>query len=82
MALRISTETKLGPEEAIERAVGYFGTELGLTVDYRLANLVRLVGGGGHVLVSVKATPKGSEVEIETMEWEPPVRRFVGDLPR
>jgi hypothetical protein len=82
VSLRLSTTTRLTPEQAIERAVRYFADELGLTVVWRSAVSARLEGGGGHVQVSAVGLPNGAEVELETMEWEIHVRQFASDLPR
>ena len=82
MSLRLSTNTKLTPEQAIGRAVRHFADELGLAAAWRSAVSARFEGGGGHVQVSAVATPQGAEVELETTEWEIQVRRFAGDLPR
>jgi hypothetical protein len=82
MSLRLSTNTKLTPEQALEWAVRYFADEVGLAVARRSATSARFAGGGGHVQVSAVAAPKGAEVELETMEWEMQVRQFARDLPR
>jgi hypothetical protein len=34
------------------------------------------------VQLTATARPKGSEVELETMEWDVQVREFAGRLPR
>ena len=82
MSLRMSSETKLAPEQVVERAVQFFGQEYGLTVAWRSPVSARFEGGGGHVQLTATARPKGSEVELETMEWDVQVREFAGRLPR
>jgi hypothetical protein len=81
VSLRLSTSTKLTPEQAINRAVRYFADELGLTVVWRSAVSARLDGGGGYVQVSAVGLPNSAEVELETMEWEFHVRQFASGLP-
>jgi hypothetical protein len=82
MSLRLSTNTKLSPAPAMEQAVRYFAGELGLTAAWQSASAARFEGGGGHVEVSAAATPHGTELELETMEWEIQVRQFASNLPR
>ena len=82
MSLRLSTNTKLSPAQAMEQAVRYFAEELGLTVASQSAIAARFEGGGGHIQISAVATPQGTELELETMEWEIQVRQFASHLPR
>jgi hypothetical protein len=82
MGLRLSTDSRLKPEEVIERAADYFGGEFGLTVAWRSPVSARFEGGGGHVQLTATARPQNTEVELETMEWERQVREFAGRLPR
>jgi hypothetical protein len=82
MSLRLSTITELTPEQAIEQAGRYFADELGLAVAWRSDLSARFEGGGGHLQVSAAATPQGTELEFETMEWESQVRQFARDLRR
>jgi hypothetical protein len=82
MSLRLSTTTKLTPEQAVERAAAYFADDLGLQTAWRSPLSARFEGGGGHVQFSAAPTPGGAELELETMEWEIQVRKFAADLPR
>ena len=82
MALRLSTTTKLTPQQVIDQAAHYFESDVGLVVAWRLPNAARFEGAGGHLQISAAPTTKGSEVELETMEWEYQVREFASKLPR
>jgi hypothetical protein len=78
---RYSVETKLSPEEAIERARAYFGEGgLGLElIEQEEPCCVYFEGGGGHVVVT--ACPKDkTEVELETREWDYHVKRFMREI--
>jgi hypothetical protein len=77
---RYSVETKLSPEEAIERAVAYFG-EAGLKLDVteHSSCCARFEGGGGHVHVTASGGAK-TEVILETREWDYDVRQFMGRI--
>ena len=74
---RYGVETKLNPEEAIEKAVAYFGDQgLGLTTVEHSSCCARFEGGGGHVYVTVSGGTK-TELVLETREWDYDVRRFM-----
>jgi hypothetical protein len=75
---RYSVETKLKPEEAMERATAYFGEGgLGLEVSEQNPCCVYFVGGGGHVSVTVGPGEKKTTVELETREWDYHVKQFM-----
>jgi hypothetical protein len=76
-----SVETKLSPEETIERAMAYFGEGgLGLEPTERNPCCVYFEGGGGHVLVTAIAGEKKTTVELETREWDYHVKRFMREI--
>jgi len=78
-----SVETKLSPEEAIERARAYFGEGgLGLELTERNPCCVYFEGGGGHVLVTAIMGEKKKTVELETREWDYHVKRFMREVGR
>jgi hypothetical protein len=75
---RYSVETKLSPEQAIEKAVAYFGEGgVGLEVTEQGECCAHFVGGGGHVHITVAAGDPRTTVELETREWDFDVRRFM-----
>jgi hypothetical protein len=76
-----SVETKLSPEDAIERARAYFGEGgLGLELTERNPCCVYFEGGGGHVLVTGIMGEKKTTVELETREWDYHVKRFMREI--
>jgi len=70
-------ETKLSPEKAIQEAMTTFGEGgLGLEVTEQSACCARFEGGGGHILVTASEGEK-TKVDLETREWDYPVRQFM-----
>lgn len=76
--LKISKESKLAPEEAIKRAVVFFGPKgYGLKVKDEGNCCVTLEGGGGSVYVSTAPSKKGSTVDVESVEWDYQAQEFL-----
>jgi len=76
--LNIEAKSKLSPEEAIKRAVKFFGPEgYGLTVKDEAPFSAEFEGGGGGVAIGVSAEAKGSRIEIESREWDYQVKEFL-----
>ena len=76
--LKIATKTKLSPEEAIKRAVEFFGPGgYGLEIKRQQSNCAYFEGGGGGVEVTTCAEEKGSSVELESREWDYQVKEFI-----
>ncbi|MFC1932760.1 hypothetical protein ACFLXU_03895 [Chloroflexota bacterium] len=76
--LRIATKTKLNPEEAIKRAVEFFGPGgYGLEVREQEACYASFQGGGGGVAVTASAEEKGTSVELVSREWDFQVNEFI-----
>ncbi|MGD8397760.1 MAG: hypothetical protein PVG11_02785 [Anaerolineae bacterium] len=80
--IRMGKESKLDPEEVLDRAVEYFGREWGLDVVERGDCCARFAGAGGHVYVQAADAKDetGSDVEIEGREWERQIRQFMGKI--
>lgn len=74
---RYSMETKLSPEQVIEKARAYFGAEMGLAVTDDNPCCATFEGGGGFVSVAASAGEKKTAVELETREWDYPVKQFM-----
>jgi hypothetical protein len=75
---RYSMETKLDPEQVIEKASTYFGPGgVGLEATEGGDCCAHFVGGGGHVRVTVAAGERGTTVELETREWDYAVQQFM-----
>jgi 4a-hydroxytetrahydrobiopterin dehydratase len=78
---RYSVETKQSPEEAIKKAIGYFGEAgLGLQADEQNPCCVYFEGGGGFVRVTAGKGEKRTEVELETREWDYQVKQFLHEI--
>jgi hypothetical protein len=76
--LKLSTKSKLKPEEIIKRAVKYFGPGgYGLKVEEQEACCAYFEGGGGGVRVSVTEEKRGSSVDLESREWDYQVEEFL-----
>ena len=79
--LRLSITSKLGPEEAIKRAVKFFGPEgYGLDVKEQEGCCAYFEGGGGGVRVTASTEKKGSTVELESREWDYQAKEFIGKI--
>ena len=82
---RYGIESKLNPTEAIAAAVAYFGsTGIGLRIQDQGNNCVTFAGNQGYVSVFVcepeDNASTGSELELETREWDYDVKRFLGKI--
>lgn len=75
--LRIATETKLSPEEAIKQAIEFFSGNYGLEVKDQEPTHVYLEGGGGGVEIATKTQDNKTSVEIVSREWDFQVKEFI-----
>jgi hypothetical protein len=79
--MRYEVTTKLSPQQAIAYAKDYFGPQgIGLEVTDEQETYVTLQGGGGHVSVVVCPGETQTTVELETREWDYPVRQFMSQV--
>ena len=79
--LKIAIKTKLSPEEAIKRAVEFFGPGgYGLEVKEEGVNCAYFEGGGGGVRVTTCVEGKETSVEMESREWDYQVKQFIGKI--
>ncbi len=81
--IKIGKESKLVPSKVIEKAVLFFGPGgLGLEVKDRAECCARFEGGDGFVFVQAGAGKKGkgSDVDVESREWEYDAKRFLGKV--
>lgn len=75
---RYGKESKLSPTKVLEKAIEFFGPGgVGLEVKEQDEGCARFEGGGGHVFVRVCKGEKGTEVELETREWDYQVKQFM-----
>ncbi len=79
--VRLAKKTKLKPEEAIRKAIDFFGPKgYGLKLYEDSPCCVKFEGGGGIVEVTSSAEEKGSSVEIVSQEWDVQAHEFMGKL--
>ena len=78
---RYGKESKLGPLQVLKKAVEFFGPDgVGLEVKAQGPTNVYFEGGGGHVFILARVSEKGSDVELETREWDYQVQQFMGEI--
>jgi hypothetical protein len=71
--------SKQDPTKILEQARDYFGPDgVGLNLATDQEDYLRFEGGGGYVLVQISDVESGSEVELETREWDYSVKKFMG----
>ena len=76
--LRIGKDTTQRPQDVLAKATSFFGPGgTGLKVIPRGPHTLAFTGGGGFVLVHAKPKDKGSEIDIQTREWDYDARRFL-----
>lgn len=76
--LKIATKTKLSPEEAIKRAVGFFGPGgYELEVKNQSPGCAYFEGSGGGVNVTACTEEKRTSVVLESREWDYQVKEFI-----
>ena len=76
--LRIATKTKLTPEEAIIKAVKFFGPEgYKLKITSQSDTSASFEGGGGTVGITACAENEKTSVEFLSREWDYQVKEFI-----
>jgi hypothetical protein len=80
--IRLVKKTKLSPEEAVKRAVKFFGPGgLGMTIKEQSPTCAYFRGTGeNYVNVTTCAEGKGSSVEIESREWDQEAKEFMAKI--
>ncbi len=83
--MRYGVNTNLSPPDAIKAAIDFFGPSgVGLKIEDQGDDCVTFTGSGGHVAVSAceheDPSATGSEVELETREWDYDVKRFINKI--
>ena len=78
---RYGKESKFKPDRVLEEADAFFGPAgLGLEPKEAGEGCALFEGGGGHVSIQVCEKGKGSEVEVETREWDYQVQQFLSEI--
>jgi len=79
--LKIGKESKLKPEEVLQRAIDFFGPKgYGLEVKDEGNCCATFEGGGGSVHISASIGKKGSTVDVESVEWDYQAKQFLEKL--
>src|SRR5262249_47775886 len=74
--------TGLTPCEAFEHAIEHFGPRgEGLQLAFQTSQSLMFQGGGGHVVITVKAGPQ-TMLELETCAWDDAVQQFMAQVSR
>jgi hypothetical protein len=78
---RYGKESKHSPAQVMKKALEFFGPGgLGLGIKEEGEDCASFEGGGGHVFVQVCEKGRGSEVDLETREWDYQVKQFMGRI--
>jgi hypothetical protein len=79
--ISLTKKSKLPTAEVIKRAVKFFGPGgFGLEVKDQDTCCVEFEGAGGGVRVSVTEAEKGTQVDVESREWEKQSKDFLASL--
>lgn len=79
--LRMGTRTKEDPKEVLAKASAFFGPKgVGLNIIPRGENVLEFSGGGGFVRVEAEPTESGTEIDIQSQEWNYDVKRFLSQF--
>ena len=79
--LRIGKFTEESPQEVLAKANAFFGPGgSGLNIIPRGENVLQFTGGGGFVLVRAKPKEGGTDIDIQTREWDYDVKKFLNEF--
>ena len=79
--VRIEKHIKMKPEDAINKAVEFFGPKgYGLKVYESGPLCAKFEGGGGSIQVTTCAEDRGATVEIVAQEWDAQAKEFMGKI--
>jgi hypothetical protein len=79
--INLEKESKLSIEEITTRAKSFFGKGgLGLEIVDESSECLNFTGGGGFVSVVICPTEDKNRVELQTQEWEQPVKQFASKI--
>lgn len=75
---RYGKESKLSVDQVLEKAREFFGPGgVGLEIKDQGQGCAHFEGGGGHVAIDGCSLEKGSEITLETREWDYQVKKFL-----
>ena len=76
--INLGKQSKLAPAQVVRRATEFFGPNgVGLSVHSEGDSRARFEGGGGFVVVEATATSHGSDVSVQSQEWERQAQQFL-----
>jgi hypothetical protein len=79
--IRLGAKTRKDPVTILDQALEFFGPQgLGLEVNRRTADSVYFTGSGGFVQVTVKEEDGGTDVDIQSQEWDYDAKQFLGKI--
>ncbi len=79
--LRMGTRTKESPKEVLAKASAFFGPHgVGLRIIPRGENVLEFSGGGGFVRIEVEPTKSGTDIDVQSQEWNYDVKRFLSQF--
>ena len=80
--INLGSETKLTPQQILERAIAYFGKGgLGLEMREDAPGCLTFSGGGGYVSVTVTTSQeRKTEVSVVAQEWEQDAKSFLAKI--
>ncbi len=79
--IRMERQSRLGPEEVLERVKKYFGKGgQGLELTEESASCLTFTGGGGYVTAAVCLEGEQTKVDLVSQEWEYQVKEFLSSL--
>lgn len=79
--LRMGTRTKDSPKEVLAKASTFFGPKgVGLNIIPQGENVLKFSGGGGFVRVTAEPITTGTEIDVQSREWNYDVKRFLSQF--
>ncbi len=80
--IKLVKKSKLSPEEAVKRAVKFFGPGgLGMTIKEQNPTCAYFRGvSESYVNVITCAEGKGSSIEVESREWDKETKEFMAKI--
>jgi len=76
--INLGKHSKMVLAQVVRRATEFFGPDgLGLRVHIEGESGARFEGGGGFVVVEASATTHGSDVSVQSQEWERQAQQFL-----
>ena len=78
--MRYEVTTKLTPQQALDRAIAYFGRGgQGLEITSKDDLSLVFQGGGGYVAITAQPGDT-TTLDLETREWDHAVRQFMAEV--